>query len=55
MKRFVISIRGCFEFMYLRQPTQKDFEQQINEALGFPRMFDSLECMHWNWKNCPVA
>ena len=57
MKRFVLAIRGCFESTYLRQPTWQDFERQmaINEARGFLGMFGSLDCMHWNWKNCPVA
>ena len=57
MKHFVLAIRGCFESTYLRQPTRQDFERQmaINEARGFPGMFGSLDCMHWNWKNCPVA
>ena len=57
MKRFVLAIRGCFESAYLRQPTRQDFERQmaINKARGFPSMFGSLDCMHWNWKNCPVA
>jgi hypothetical protein len=27
----------------------------INEAHGFPGMFASLDCMHYEWKNCLVA
>jgi hypothetical protein len=57
MRRFVIAIRGSFESRYLRQPTREDFECQmrINKDRGFPGMFGSLDCMHWTWKNCPVA
>jgi hypothetical protein len=57
MKRFVVAIRGCFQSTYLREPTQADFQRQIdiNRARGFPGMFGSLDCMHWTWKNCPVA
>ena len=57
LKRFVLAIRGCFEATYLRQPTRQDFDRQleINAARGFPGMFDSLDCMHWTWKNSPVA
>jgi hypothetical protein len=57
MKRFVVAIRGCFQSTYLREPTRADFQRQvdINRARGFPGMFGSLDCMHWTWKNCPVA
>ena len=53
MERFVVAIRGCFEVIYLRQPTKDDIEKQmsINEKRGFPGMFGSLDCMHWVWKN----
>jgi hypothetical protein len=57
MKRFTVAIRGCFESHFLRLPTRADFQRQIaiNTARGFPGMFGSLDCMHWTWKNCPVA
>jgi hypothetical protein len=57
MKRWVVAIRGCFEAQYLRQPTRVDLERQvqINTNRGLPGMFASLDCMHWTWKNCPVA
>ena len=57
LTRFVVAVRGCFESVYLRHPTRYDVEKQmaINEKRGFPGMFGSLDCMHWTWKNCPVA
>ena len=57
MKHWVAVIHACFAETYLRQPTRTDIEKQmrINSARGFPGMFASLDCMHWTWKNCPVA
>jgi hypothetical protein len=57
MKRFTVAIRACFESQFLRLPTRVDFQKQldINAARGFPGMFGSLDCMHWTWKNYPVA
>lgn len=42
---------------YLRQPNQGDFEKQfaINCECGFPGMLEFFDCMHYRWKNCPVA
>jgi hypothetical protein len=57
LKRFVVAVRAVFEARYLRQPTREDLEKQIsiNTDRGFPGMFASVDCMHWEWKNCPVA
>ncbi|GKC45403.1 ALP1-like protein isoform X1 [Tanacetum coccineum] len=43
---------------YLRKPTLEDVENIYNKHLtthGFPGMFGSIDCMHWEWKNCPVS
>jgi hypothetical protein len=57
LKGFCIAIRAEFEEQHMRQPSHADFEKQfaINHERGFPGMFASLDCMHWEWKNCPVA
>ncbi|GKE38979.1 ALP1-like protein [Tanacetum coccineum] len=43
---------------YLRKPTSEDvvkIQQKHNNVHGFPRMLESIDCMHWEWKNCPVS
>ncbi|XP_071704585.1 uncharacterized protein [Rutidosis leptorrhynchoides] len=43
---------------YLRKPTEEDVHRLHAKHLemhGFPGMLGSLDCMHWAWKNCPVA
>jgi hypothetical protein len=57
MKRFVVAISLSFESRYLRQPTLEDIVCQMGiiEKNGFLGIFASIDCMHWSWKNCPVA
>jgi hypothetical protein len=47
--RFVQAVRACFEYRYLRKPTQSDILEQmdVNESRGWPGMFASLDCMHY--------
>ncbi|XP_048620144.1 uncharacterized protein LOC125590576 [Brassica napus] len=42
---------------YLRRPTPEDLQRllDVGEVRGFPGMVGSIDCMHWEWKNCPTA
>ncbi|XP_071688678.1 uncharacterized protein [Rutidosis leptorrhynchoides] len=43
---------------YLRKPTATDVARlysEHEEKHGFKGMLGSIDCMHWAWKNCPVA
>ncbi|XP_013632977.1 PREDICTED: uncharacterized protein LOC106338579 [Brassica oleracea var. oleracea] len=42
---------------YLRSSTPEDLQRllDLGEARGFPCMIGSIDCMHWEWKNCPTA
>ncbi|XP_071728071.1 uncharacterized protein [Rutidosis leptorrhynchoides] len=43
---------------YFHNPTADDIARLYNfhaQKHGLPGMRDSIDCMHWEWKNCPVA
>uniref|UniRef100_A0A0D3BY44 DDE Tnp4 domain-containing protein n=1 Tax=Brassica oleracea var. oleracea TaxID=109376 RepID=A0A0D3BY44_BRAOL len=54
---FTESVIHLFGDEYLRRPTQKDLQRllDIGKIRGFPGMIGSIDCMHWEWKNCPTA
>ncbi|CAH9104978.1 unnamed protein product [Cuscuta europaea] len=57
LKHFCDAIIGVYEAHYLRNPSMDDIRMLLKEgeSRGFPGMLGSLDCMHWQWKNCPSA
>ncbi|XP_004293177.1 PREDICTED: uncharacterized protein LOC101296933 [Fragaria vesca subsp. vesca] len=54
MKKFCQQVVGIFGPQYLRAPTKADLQRLLARAdqRGFPDMIGSIDCMHWEWKNC---
>ncbi|GJR00949.1 putative nuclease HARBI1, partial [Tanacetum coccineum] len=53
--KYIISL---YMAEYLRKSTLEDVENTYNKQLtthGFPGILGSIDCMHWEWKNCPVS
>uniref|UniRef100_A0A0D3D0J5 DDE Tnp4 domain-containing protein n=1 Tax=Brassica oleracea var. oleracea TaxID=109376 RepID=A0A0D3D0J5_BRAOL len=57
VENFVDAIINVFGEEYLRRPTPADLQRllHIGDLHGFPGMIGSIDCMHWEWKNCPTA
>ncbi|XP_048599600.1 uncharacterized protein LOC125579783 [Brassica napus] len=57
LHNFTDGIIQLFGGEYLRRPTPEDLQRlfDIGEKRGFPGMVGSIDCMHWEWKNCPTA
>ena len=55
--RFCTAIEAIYTEEYLHKPTWRDLQRLLQkaEAQGFPGMIGSIDCMHWQWKNCPTA
>ena len=51
--RAIIEVFGEY---YLRAPKAADVARlfQEGENRGFPGMLGSIDCMHWEWRNCPT-
>lgn len=57
VEHFVKGIIRLYSGHYLRQTSPDDLERLKYAARqrGFPGMIGSIDCMHWQWQNCPVA
>lgn len=57
MKAFCERVVDVFGAEYRREPTEDDLMRimRINAARGFPGCVGSIDCQHYEWKNCPVA
>ncbi|XP_047961486.1 uncharacterized protein LOC125206246 [Salvia hispanica] len=58
LKNFCRGVVEAFGDTYLRRPTADDCQSlmRMHETVhDFPGMLGSIDCMHWQWKNCPTA
>ncbi|KAI2493494.1 Plant transposon protein [Fragilaria crotonensis] len=58
MKRFCHSVIEVYgDEALLRHPHAVDIGQLLDKgcAAGFPSCIGSIDCMHWEWKNCPSS
>ena len=57
MKKCALGVAKVFGKEYLRKPNQADVDRllQVAEAHDILGMLGSINCMHWEWKNCPTA
>ncbi|XP_056864311.1 uncharacterized protein LOC130511373 [Raphanus sativus] len=57
LHKFTAGIIHLFGDQYLRLPTPEDLDRLLRdgEERGFPGMVGSIDCMHWEWKNCPTS
>ncbi|KAJ0521540.1 putative harbinger transposase-derived protein [Helianthus annuus] len=56
--RFCHNVVKLYSKQYLRKPNAYDVQQlyHAHEARHrFPGMLGSIDCMHWEWHNCPTA
>ncbi|XP_074305490.1 uncharacterized protein LOC141640706 [Silene latifolia] len=55
--KFVDSVITQFGNQYLRRPNEQDVARllHVGEERGFLGMMGSIDCMHWQRKNCPTA
>ncbi|XP_042005683.1 uncharacterized protein LOC121754377 [Salvia splendens] len=58
LRQFCRGIKDIFGPEYLRKPNADECQRLIHmhgTVNHFPWMLGSIDCMHWEWRNCPVA
>ncbi|XP_047947605.1 uncharacterized protein LOC125193774 [Salvia hispanica] len=58
LRQFCKGIRQVFGPEFLRKPTPDECQRLLDmhgAVHSFPGMMGNIDCMHWEWRNCPVA
>ena len=57
LKKFVAMTVAIFSEEYLRSSNNENIARLLahGQNCGFLGMLGSIDCMHWKWKNCPIA
>ncbi|CAM8975865.1 unnamed protein product [Rhodiola kirilowii] len=57
LKKWCAQVVEHYNDRYLRSPNAADLSRLLQRAeqRGFPGMIGSIDCMHWEWKNCPTS
>ncbi|XP_059635384.1 uncharacterized protein LOC132277549 [Cornus florida] len=57
LKRFCDAIIAVYAEQYQRLPNADDIARLLRERKerGLSGILGSIDCMHWEWKNCPTA
>jgi hypothetical protein len=54
---YCLDIIECFRNEFLHHPTVTDTQRLLTKAEEheFSDMLGSIDCMHWQWHNCPIG
>ncbi|XP_024164645.1 uncharacterized protein LOC112171740 [Rosa chinensis] len=57
LKKFCRQVEFLYGGWFLRPLNPADLYRLLNrgQRRGFPGMIESIDCMHWEWKNCPTG
>lgn len=57
LKKFCGQVESLYSGWFLHAPNTADLHRLVNrgQCRSFSGMIESIDCMHWAWKNCPTA